>query len=329
MESDFDPKRKLEPVKPPLGGTEQPYVHHDLQLREAWAVAINSYEEVPEIYRSFFDAQSPDALDPFPKTVITSSYRSFQRGEKIKLVCLLGDRLWILECRDGKLLTTSFERDQICYLETGEILLYSWMEIVGTTYEGALTRSLLKFNTVKEHLFDPFLRWIRPPVNPAGKSSLSEEQDKFDPLAGQSYKFRSFAKRSLLPGEAVIDYFFQPEIHKPILAFLGKEFSFTIANAHICILTDQELILIRDKKRQAYNKIRYGGIWDYVPLNKIKSVAVTEKNDSLRSLSILLPAGASLDFLYETANEKPLEALLEQLKTIRPAVSIENPAPAI
>jgi hypothetical protein len=83
------------------------------------------------------------------------------------------------------------------------------------------------------------------------------------------------------------------------------------------ILTDRELIIIREDERLGA-RARYGGIWDYIALNKILSLSLSGKGDNLIVLSIHLPEGEHLEVLFQASAKQEVDLLLEQFVRLRP-----------
>ena len=107
----------------------------------------------------------------------------------------------------------------------------------------------------------------------------------------------------------------QPDIYAQMPAFLAR-FSKLVSPVHLSILTDQELITIKDDEhtRRIDKNMRHGGIWNYIPLNKITSVSLTEKNARLLVLSIRLPENERVDSLFPVSNRPQVDAFVDQLK---------------
>ena len=78
----------------------------------------------------------------------------------------------------------------------------------------------------------------------------------------------SYACRSLQPGQRVIAFTMQPELRSPVLSWLGHTMAMRKVDlAHLVILTDSELIVIRDDPSSpaSCDDTHYGGVWDYLP----------------------------------------------------------------
>ena len=123
----------------------------------------------------------------------------------------------------------------------------------------------------------------------------------------------NLAKHSLLEGEKVIQFIIQPEIQESLLTFLGKTYYRTISPTHMCILTDRELIMIREDVVRL-KEDRYGGIWIYIPLNKIMYLSVSEQADELLVLTVQLPEDIRFELLFQTSAGKELNQLLGRFK---------------
>ena len=164
--------------------------------------------------------------------------------------------------------THCYPIDKISYVEFETALLASSFKICGMTSQGFHTSTTLIFNSITDYLFKPILKRARLITKESEGTDQSSELEKFEHLIKVNYKFMSFAKRSLLGGEKVIQYILQPEIRESILKFLRKPYYRTISLIHMCILTERELIVIQESVAQR-KEDRYGGIWNYIPLNQI------------------------------------------------------------
>jgi hypothetical protein len=97
----------------------------------------------------------------------------------------------------------------------------------------------------------------------------------------------------------------------------GRAFQRTIAMSHVLILTDRELIIVHDDPDSPKwrDDTRYGGVWDYVPLNKIAAVDLTEQATGLLALTIQLPQNDHVDAFFSPNRRAELERFVTQLKT--------------
>jgi len=293
-----------------------PSITADEQTRLSWARVVSSYDNVPEIYKSFFDALPPDKLNPFPYTVITPRFKGFIRPGSENLICNPGDVIYVLEKVGNKLTSIGYPLKDICYIEVGAILLYSWITIAGTDIHGVLTSSTLKFNLVTDYLITPIVESIRRVTAIATNANPCTETAHFDSLIRSNFKFMNYARRSLCPGEKVIQTILQPEIRLEVLKLFSVPLSRLVSTAHLTILTNSELIVIRDDEKQVWLKgARYGGIWRYIPLDKVTAVSITSKESELLVFSILLTKNQHVDSLFQASKQTELELLLEQVRS--------------
>ncbi|MBN2086249.1 MAG: hypothetical protein JW748_13600 [Anaerolineales bacterium] len=291
------------------------YLHPDDQARLSWAREAKTIEELPEIYRGFFDTLPEKDKEPFPYSVISPTFKGFLQPENEKLICRVGECLCVLEQKNGKLTARRYPHSEIYLIETGTILLYSWFAVHGTDSAGGTAPTTIKFNSITEHLYAPFVEWFRGSIQPAGKNAKpAAEASPFADLADVNFKFMNFALKTISPGEPVLQVLLQPEIRKTAFAFLGCTLARRIAPAHLAILTERDLVLIRDDPSQRErSKTPYGGIWNYIPLRKIQSVALAPGEDGRTELSVHLPDDRRVDLSYAETKRPEAEKLRRRI----------------
>ena len=197
------------------------------------------------------------------------------------------------------------------------MLLDSQITLCGVTQQGAPACCTIRFNSVTDYLLRPIVEQIRLAEFDTQSPFQSLDTSAFDHLVRVNYKFMSFARQSLLAGEKVIHTILQPEIREPVLSILGKTFHRTVSPSHMGILTDRELIMIGEEQVQSAED-RYGGIWEYIPLNKIRALFVSGKGSDLLSLSVQLPESACLEYLFEASAEREVDQLLDLARELIP-----------
>jgi hypothetical protein len=274
---------------------------------------------LPPVYHDFYSSLRLDTHE-FPYAVITPTFKGFVRRENEKLICSVGDRFYILEKTKSQLNCTTYALADINYLEIGNILLNAWIRIQGIAGNGELTAVTLKFNAVSEHLFRPFLEKIRHAADYPPGIDRDAELAKLEGVDALTFKFNSFARHSLLPGAKMIQTVAQPEIRRPVLKAFGRTFYRTVALSHVLVLTDRELIIIRDDINSpvAFDESRYGGVWDYIPLDKITAATLADQGDGRFALSIYLPQNDCIESVFMAAKRSEVERLLNQLEAQRP-----------
>ena len=287
------------------------------QTKSSWAKSVESYAAVPNVYKDFFEPLLAEGR-VFPYTVLTPAHEGFIHRATEKLICDFGREIYVLERSGNAFEAQCYPLEGISYVEVRTILLDSRIKITGVTRQGLPASSTLKFNSVTDYLFTPILERIRLAAVESKGAAQRSELEKFDPWVRLNYKFMNYAKRSLLGGEKVIQTVLQPEIRARLFTALGKTFYRTISPTHVSILTDRELIIIREEERRSGDD-QYGGIWDYIPLNKIATLSLGRKDNNLLVLSIQLPESARLENIFQASAEREINQLLDRYRALTTA----------
>ena len=286
------------------------------RTKASWARHIPTYAAVPPAYQAFFEPLQAAGQD-LPYAVLAPSREGFLHRVAEKLVCVLGQELHVLEKAGNTLQAHCFPLTAISYVEFRAVLLDAHVKICGLADRDAPACCTIRFNAVGDYLFRPIVETIRRAATGAGEADRGWERAGFEHLVRVNYKFMSYARHSLLPGETVVQSILQPEIREGVLTLLGRTYHRSISPTHMAILTDCELITIREEQHRGAD--RYGGVWTYVPLKKIVALSLAEQEGGLLRLSIALPAGASLDSLFEASARQELGQLIEGVDEQRSA----------
>jgi hypothetical protein len=291
----------------------------------SWAKRVRSYTDVPEAFRDFFRAL-PDVGSDFPYTLLMPAYRvGFLRRTKPKLVCSLGDDLYVLEQDEGQLICTCFPIAYISAIEVGRILLRAWVNLRGITREGLPACVAFEFNAVSLNLFDPILKQFRGYTEEMAGGDVEQERAKFKYLLNLNFKFMNYGRFTILAGERVTYTLLQPEISQEVVRLLGRVFFRSVSAAHLSILTDRELILIRDSEGHTWRSgIKYGSVWHYLPLNRIRGVSLTQIADDKLRLSIHLPYNERVSALFAAENAHGVKLLINYLEVCCPALEVHG-----
>jgi hypothetical protein len=282
------------------------------QTRLSWTKAIRNYDQIPSAYQAAFNGHFK-STDDFPYTLLAPFNGSFLKPTYEKLVSCTEDSIAIFERYPERISVTAYKLNAINYTETGSVLLYSWLTINGIDQDGRSSATTIKFNTVGDRLFLPILSRIRGQADFSSESQMAVEQAKFDYLSVLNYKFMNYGRRSLQPGDSVQRIVLQPEVRKEFLNLFGKSFWKLVFPAHIIILTNHEVISIQDASKVASS---YGGIWNYVPLEKISSVQLNEEANGNLTLCLELPADDRLEIPFEASNKAEAEKLQAEIKQL-------------
>ncbi len=296
-------------------------INQDEQTRVSWAKRIESYDGLPAVYRAFFANREKEGQE-FPYTVLVPAFEGFLRRSPEKLVCGLGDGIAVLEKSGEGCQVSIFPYPGICRIEWREALLEASLQVSGYTWEGDYASASLRFNAVSDYLLQPLVERMRRQAADIEMGGETVDASQFEGWAQQSYKFMNYARRSLLPGEKLVQAIFQPEILKPVASVLGRTFYRTLAPAQAVILAERELVLIREEHRRG-GRERYGGVWDYLPLEKIEKMSLEEKNGGLLSLAVQLSEQGRLECTFEASRRQEVEAMREWIQE-RVASSLEG-----
>jgi hypothetical protein len=287
------------------------------QTRLSWARLVGSYADVPEPYNKFFEPFLAGGQD-FPYVVLTPTFKGFiQPKTTEKLICDFGHEIVVLEKKGISFEAQHYPAEGIQCIEVSAILLVSYLQISGVTKNGTPATSLIYFNSVTDYLIMPIVERMRSAAAQlTGVTQDAEGFETFNRWNEVSIKFMNYARRSVLKGDEVLHALLQPEIRKRIFTIFGLTYDRLLSPTHAIILTDRELIIIREDEKQIKDG-RYGGIWDYIPVKKIAALSLNRKDNDLLTLSIRLPEHTSLERLFRASAEPEIHQLLERFTELK------------
>jgi hypothetical protein len=286
------------------------------QTMSSWTRVIESPDQVPHGFQGFFDSL-PAAEHPFPYSLFAPPLDRFLHRTPEKMICDANGAWHVMEHAGNQLMVKSYPLQNIYNVEMGRILLRSWITISGLPEDGKATSSTIEFNSATARHYTHFLSQFRPAPLHMDEDILHLELEKFNYLASVSFKFMNFARSSLTGGEKVIDSVWQPEIRERGLPLHGWPFYRTISTAHLMILTDKEVILLREDGRSRPNKgVRYGGARRYIPLRSIQSVAIAKQDENLLVFCLHLRHHLHLEWLFDVSLKSQLEQFKEELEIL-------------
>jgi hypothetical protein len=255
----------------------------------SWAKLISSWQEFPEEFAEVFASFMTGKYN-FPYTVYAPSYKwGLSKKTNAKLISIFDNKIIFFEKIKNVIITREYDFKNINYMERGQLLLYSWIKIVGTI-NGNIIAVVIEFNLVVEHLFEHIIKTLRVSTNNIVYAKNDEistaEKQKFNYLAKINFKYMNYSKASILPGEKVYSIAYQPLVSKKYFKIFSKIKIFP----HILILTETEFIIIQDEKNQLSN---YGGIRDYLLLSRIINLKSDfDAKTNYTNLMILFPGGS-------------------------------------
>jgi hypothetical protein len=285
------------------------------QAQRSWARSIASYEDVPAAYATFFDPLRASGA-PFPLVVVAPSFEGFLHHEIERLVCAGAKDITILERRGHRIVIHRYPIAEISCVEVSSALLDGRLRVSGLEGDERTPSSILiRFNAVTEYLFTPIVAKIREAGQPPS-APPEEESQAFRAWGRRSFKFMNYARRSLLGNDTILQTILQPEIRVRIVSAFGRSLRRRISPTHATILTERELISIRESA-DAGDRQRYGGVWDYIPVKKIADLSVSTSGPGLLRLSMELSGGPRFDLLYEDSAASDLAGLVNMVLASR------------
>ncbi|WP_432662181.1 hypothetical protein R9X47_16600 [Wukongibacter baidiensis] len=274
---------------------------------ESWPKKIDNYNDLPEIFEISFKALMYDT-DAFPYTVFIPSNPFNPRKSKPKLISILNDKVYILEKLRREVKSICYPFKSITYVETASILLNSWLRIHGVL-NGESTSTTIEFNTTRKDLFIPIIKTIRSSINEFDHGDIGYEIAKLNYLKAISLKFLNYSKRSIMQGEKISNIVYQPEMWTKFL----KHFNRRLSPSHITILTDKELIIIKEYNNLKNSKdCSYGGVWSYIPLHRIKFISLEDtENKDIINLVVNFKNDNNITISFSLSNKSDLDSLIE------------------
>lgn len=297
-------------------GREQPALLDD-PCASTWAREVKCYGELPEIYQPPFGKLLSHRAGPFPYTVVMPTFKGgSRRPQTERLVFKLGREIHVLVDSEGGLGAARYPIESIEFVERGSILLHAWITICGQDSEGELRSTTLRFNAVTDHIMAPLIEAMRAPAACGSSADLAGERRRFDFLGASHFKFMSYAKASIRPGARVIQCAFQPERRSKLIRLFSISVSRLESPAHLAILTDSELILIRDDATQRWSKgPPHGAIWTYIPRRQITNTWLSSGSNGMQTLSLTLRAGSRFDVASGPSQSRNLGEIAEALRS--------------
>lgn len=276
------------------------------QTMLTWARLIENPAQLPLAYRAVlaerFGAEMPSAF-----MVLVPAFENEALALPERVLLALDGVLYILTRSREQVTVHAYRFEDVSSVETGLVLLQSWLTLEGRTTDGAWLTTTLAFSTASRALLQPFVQHIRTagPVAPLEAESLS--------AINLDEKFIRYAQESLLPGERVLAWLWRPDITlDTALASLWPFYQAERVN-HLTLLTERALILIWDKIPTTEGEEEaYGAVWRYIPLRHIKGVAVQEDAAGTPSL-VLLGDAFTLERVFTVNQRIELDELVQKI----------------
>jgi hypothetical protein len=237
---------------------------------ETWARRVRDteeYEEIPEDLRAIYAADT-GGYTPEIFLVYCPENERQRKMMTEKLLYLYNNALIYVERTKNGIIRLQYNAPDLYVLETGFVLLDSWMTVVGLV-DGKVSSTTVHFNRVVAGFFDHLVEGLR--LMELGKGELENEADNAFALSlrGVSYKYMNFMRGINFKGERVLGHIFQPLIKGKFY----RLFRLALTNDHLTVLTEHELILITEG---AGFVDRYGHTYTFFRRDRVQDVSFSE-----------------------------------------------------
>jgi hypothetical protein len=285
------------------------------QAQRSWARTAASLADVPPEFAPVV-AGLVDQERRFPIVVIAPTFEGFLRRETEKAVCATTDEVVILEKRRRRVEVHRYPFAGVCLVEVRSVLLDARLKVVGLEAGSeSPASSTICYSAVTDFMFTPIVARLRS----AGRSDRivpGRFENAFSDWGRNNFKFMNYARKSLLGDEGEVEAILQPEIRRPIISAFGRTLWRSITATHATLLTDRELIDVRETLAPGVRE-RYGGVWTYLPLARIVGLSVVGDGDGLARLEVRLPCDLRLDLVFESSSRGDLDRLVSRFTDAR------------
>ncbi len=231
------------------------------QAEREWAELVTAPERVPELFRDAFVRLLGDAVS-FPYTIFSPATSWGLRRTSPSLIALSKDSLFHLESRKEGLKTRRLPVRELCLIEHGTALLYSWVKLVEAPSGTSVT---VEFNTVVEDFFLRLVEKLREIQTGLAWERL--ESGAPESLHGLNYKFYNYSRDLFFRAEPALLSVYQPAIRRTFALWLKK----TLAVNRLLLVTESEVILLSDDATGP-GPARYGIVRRWIPRRALRGV---------------------------------------------------------
>lgn len=285
--------------------------HYEVQSQNTmsqWPIKVKRPEQIPESFVEELDRAFGAA---WPYTVFIPPSKWDVDGKRSKVFSMLDDGVMYFEDMKTEVKQLFYPFENILYVEMGRMLLSSWMTIHGIV-GGQYRQSTVSYNTVRDDLFDPIIKRIRTQISPEKSLLEGENGERLSDLKQLDMEFLNYTKQSLLPGEKIINIIYQPKV----LDASGMSIEMLPEHTHAVVLTDNELILIKEDNHKYKNiHSNYGVIRDFIPLAHIRNVMTESQQTGLR-MHVNIEDRDEVDRVFEQTQSERLANLIQKFKSL-------------
>lgn len=198
---------------------------------------IEEYNEIPVDLRSFYESDTGAGFKPNIYLIYCPQSERMNAALSEKLIYVCNSALYYIERRNFEPYRRRFSFENIHVLETGFVLLDSWMTIAGCTDNGNETVTVY-YNHVISLLFERMVELLRIMIFNINYP-IKYDNSVSQALADVSYEYMNYTRNIVFDDEAPAKYVFQQ-------ALKGGHFntSTALTNNHILMITSSEFIQI-------------------------------------------------------------------------------------
>ncbi len=285
--------------------------HYEIQSQNTmsqWPIMVKRPEQIPDSFCEALDAEFGAA---WPYSVFIPPTKWDAAGKRPKVFTMVEDGIIYFEDMKTEVKQVFYPFKDILYVEIGRMLLSSWMTIHGMVH-GQYRQSTISYNTVRDDLFDPIIDKIREQISPDEALLEGHNGERLSDLKQLDLKFLNYTKQSLLPGEKIINIIYQPKAHDEH----GRSMETMPEHTHAVVLTDNELILIKEDNHQYKNvHSNYGVVKDFIPLNHISRLS-TDTVESYLQMHVEVNEKDELDRVFTDDQSDRVKQLISKFKKL-------------
>ena len=283
--------------------------HYEIQSQNTmsqWPVQVKRPDQIPDSFCEVLDERF-GAKWPYSIYIPPSKWDA--EGKRPKVFSMVEDGIMYFEDVKTEVKEVFYPYKNILYVEIGRMLLSSWMTIHGMV-DGTYRQSTISYNTVRDDLFDPIIEKIRAQISPEASVLEDQNGERLSDLKQLDLKFLNYTKQSLLPGEKIVNIIYQPKIQEAS----GKLMKALPEHTHAVVLTDNELILIKEDNHKYKNvHSNYGVVKDFIPLDHITKLT-TDLLDSSLTMHVEVDEKDKLDRVFSEDQSDRVNQLISKFK---------------
>jgi hypothetical protein len=291
-----------------------------------FARAVSSFDEVESavgaaLTASLMPGESIRQIIVAPKQRLLGTRRLLGRWKWLLPWELTPD--WVLVLTEGRVIVASVARpgaapvvtstciSDILSLETGNILLHSWVEWTWVS-QGRADRTRIYYNAVSQRLFKNVLDSLRRDLAAQSHLPAAQGERHLERLAELPFKFMNIiAHDLLLPDEQVQAVVYRPAIwtcqHRLFRRQLAAAMTLALSNYHL-LLAEEDMTGRPDA---------WGLVTRFCPRSRIRRAALEERHDGLwlRLALEMQSVEQEIDVLFQSSAAPVIRELLRWLQT--------------